>query len=118
MALNVRIPNGEVVTVIVPPGAEPGAYIRTPLDSAAPALTSPLGERSANGTAEVEEVSWVDASLQAEASLRWCVSTRALLLPVIYLMRLLVVAEQDELEDQRRAVGRGARHTSRCLGGE
>jgi hypothetical protein len=84
MPLNVRIPNGEVVTVIVPPGAEPGAYIRTPLDSAAPALTSTLGERLANGAAaEEEEVSWVDASLQAEASLRWCVSTSALLLPVI-----------------------------------
>ena len=32
--LNVRIPGGELVTIVVPEGAEPGTYVRTPLSSA------------------------------------------------------------------------------------
>ena len=89
MTLNVRIPNGEVVSVVVPQGAGPGSYLRTPLDAATPsaaagALGQELMARSGSGSGvEEDEVSWVDASLQAEASLRWCVSTSALLLPVI-----------------------------------
>jgi hypothetical protein len=76
MQLDVRIPNGEVVSVVVPQGAEAGSYIRTPLDSAVPAtpLSGGLGEglmSGGGGGAGDEEVSWVDASLQAESSLRW-----------------------------------------------
>ncbi len=77
MTLNVRIPNGEVVSVVVPQGAGPGSYLRTPLDAATPsAAAGGLGQelmaRSGSGSGvEEDEVSWVDASLQAESTLRW-----------------------------------------------
>ena len=43
MQLNVRIPNGEVVSVVVPQGAEAGSYIRSPLDSAVPVMPASDG---------------------------------------------------------------------------
>lgn len=79
MQLNVRIPNGEVVSVVVPQGAEAGSYIRSPLDSAVPVMPASdgMGEGSMSGSGGGaarpgdDEVSWVDASLRAESSLRW-----------------------------------------------